>query len=298
MSLPQHLRVIGSRRVFQHFLPPIGNPFPSSEFSLVKPGQAGPTMENFPDDDLLTIVVNPDECEIDGLTSLRGVVWLWFLEPVFQQDKTRTSAAPRLAKAAEEPSTRRRNYLERVLANRGLSIVVSDSDSYEYCVRQGYDARLSPPPVSDGVAGFSATEEVTIQVLTRHEQTEYTRRFLDLLPSQVTHAEADFLFETQSPKIPSHWVVPQETVTSCFPYEAAIAVVAGQTLITNALHPRWGLEAGLDYLEYSTPEELRRIVDHINRYPRSTQLMSWRGRLKSHSFLASVVYRRMLPISL
>ena len=106
MSLPQHLRVIGSRRVFQHFLPPIGNPFPSSEFSLVKPGQAGPTMENFPDDDLLTIVVNPDEYEIDGLTSLRGVVWLWFLEPVFQQDKTRTSAAPRLAKAAEEPSTR------------------------------------------------------------------------------------------------------------------------------------------------------------------------------------------------
>jgi len=294
MSLPQHLRVIGSRRIFQFFIPPAGDLFPTSEFLLVEPGQAGSTMGNFPDDDSLTIVVDPDDYEADALVSLRGVVWLWFLRPLFQENRTRSSVAPRLARAAEESLLRRRNYLERVLGNRALSVVVSDTASYEYCVCQGYDVHLSPPPVSDAVSAIATTTEATISVLTRHELTEYTRQYLELLPTQVILTEVGSFFETESPQIPSHWVVLQETLTSCFPYEAAIAVVAGQTLISEALSPRWGLEPGLDYIEYSTPEELRRIVEHLARYPHSTHLMSWRGKAKSQLFFSSQIYHRLL----
>ena len=297
MSVPQNLRVIGSRRILQFFLPPAGDLFPSSEFLFVEPGQAGSTMGNLPDDDSLTIVVDPDDYEPDVVASLRGVVWLWFLRPLSQVNGTRASVAPRLAGAAEEILLGRRNYLERVFANRALTIVVSDAKSYEYSVRQGFDVRLSPPPVSDVVSGFAANREATISVLTRQERTEYTRQYLDVLPSQVSLAEAGSLFETDSPRIPSHWVVLQETLTSCFPYEAAIALVAGQTLISEALSPRWGLEPGLDYIEYSTPEELHRIVEHLARYPHSTQLMSGRGKAKSQSFIASQVYSRLFPDS-
>lgn len=293
MSVPQHLRVIGSRRIFQFFLPPAGDLFPSSEFLFVEPGQAASTMGNFPDDDSLTIVVDPDDYEADALASLRGVVWLWFLRPLFQVSGARTQVAPRLVRAAEESLLRRRNYLARVLGNRALSVVVSDAESYEYCVRQGYDVHLGPPPVSDSVSAIALTTEATISVLTRHELTGYTRQFLEVLPAQVILTEEGSFFETESPQIPSHWVVLQETLTSCFPYEAAIAVVAGQTLISEALSPRWGLEAGLDYIEYSTPEELCRIVEHLVRYPHSTHLMSWRGKVKSQTFIASQVYSRL-----
>ena len=294
MSGPQHLRVIGSRRIFQLFLPPAGDLFPSSEFLFVEPGQGGSTIGNLPEDDSLTIVVDPDDYEPEAMASLRGVVWLWFLRPLSQVNGTRASVAPRLARAAEEFLLGRRNYLERVFANRALSVVVSDAESYEYSVRQGYDVRLSPPPVSDVVSAIATSTEATISVLTRHEPTEYTRQYLDVLPSQVSLAEAGSLFESESPQIPSHWVVLRETHTSCFPYEAAVAVVAGQALISEPLSPRWGLEAGLDYIEYSTPEELRRIVEHLARYPHSTHLMSWRGKAKSQNFTASRVYRRLL----
>ena len=250
-------------------------------------------MGNLRDDDSLTIVVDPDDYGADALASLRGDVWLWFLRPLFQVNETRTSVAPLLARAAEESLIRRRNYLGGAFANRALSVVVSDTESYEYCVRQGYDVRLSPPPVSDVVSAFAATAEASISVLTRHELTEYTRQYLNVLPTQVTLTEVGSLFETETPQIPSHWVVLQETLTSLLPYEAAIAVVSGQTLISEALSPRWGLEAGLDYIEYSTPEELRRIVEHLVRYPHSTHLMARRGKAKSQSFLASQVYRRL-----
>ena len=133
-----------------------------------------------------------------------------------------------------------------------------------------------------------------ISVWTQGEPTQYLRKFLEELPPQVVVGEGVLLSETEAPKVPTHWVVPQDTLTQSFPYEAAMAVVAGQTMISEVLSPRWGLEPGLDYLEYSTPEELRRIVEHSLRYSWSTQLMAWRGKLKSTIFLASQVYPRLL----
>ena len=294
MSIPQHLRVIGSRRILRFFLPPEGKPFRSSEFLLVEPADAGAVFRELPDDGCLTIVVDPDDYETEALNRLSGLVWLWFLRPIVHESSLSSSVAPHLARIADESLAERRNFLARVALGDSSSIVVSDEESFEYCSRQGNQVLLSPPPVSDEVAGFPSANPTVISVWTQGDSTQYLGKFLQELPPQVVMGEGVLLSETESPKAPTHWVVPQDTLTQSFPYEAAMAVVAGQTLISGVLSPRWGLEPGLDYLEYSTPEELRRIVEHSLRYPQSTQLMSWRGKLKSTIFLASQVYPRLL----
>jgi hypothetical protein len=294
MAIPQHLRVIGSRSIFRFLIPPEGKPFRSSEFLLVEPANAGAVFRELPDDDSLTVVVDPDNYEIEALNRLPGLVWLWFLRPIGHESSSSSSVAPNLARIADEALATRRNFLERVVLGDSSAIVVSDEESFEYCSHQGNQVLLSPPPVSDDVAEFPSANQTVISVWTQGDSTEYLRKFLEELPPQVVMGEGLLLSETESPKIPTHWVVPQDTFTQSFPYEAAMAVVAGQTLISGVLSPRWGLEPGLDYLEYSTPEELRRIVEHNVRYPHSTQLMAWRGKLKSTIFLASQVYPRLL----
>ena len=251
-------------------------------------------MKNLPDDDALTVVVDPDDFECDALLSLRGVVWLWFLQPLHQESSTLVSVAPRLARGTEESLMRRRSFLEEVLANGGFSVVVSDAESYEYCARQGYHVFLSPPPVSDSVSAPSASAEKKFAVLRPREQTEYLRKYLDALPTKPALVDVGSLLEIESPQIPSHWIVLRDSLTKCFPYGAAIAAVAGQTLISEALHPHWGLEPGLDYVEYSTPEELRRIVEQIARHPHSTQLVAWRAGAKRDNFVASKIFLRLV----
>jgi hypothetical protein len=251
-----------------------------------------------PDDDFLTVVVDPDDYETEAFNRLPGLVWLWFLRPIAHESSSSSSVAPHLARIAGESLAARRNFLAEVALGDSSAIVVSDEESFEYCSRQGSQVLLSPPPVSDEVADFPSTEQTVISVWTQGDSTEYLRKFLEELPPQAVLAEGVWLSETESPKAPTHWVVPQDSVTQSFPYEAAMALVAGQTLTSEVLSPRWGLEPGLDYLEYSTPEELRRIVEHSVRYPQSTKLMSWRVKTKGFIFNASVVYPRLLEIFL
>ena len=298
MSIPQHLRVIGSRRILRFFLPPEEKPFRSSQFLLVEPADAGAVFRELPDDGCLTIVVDPDDYETEALNRLPGLVWFWFLRPMAHESSSSSPVAPHLARIADESLGARRNFLARVALGDLSAIVVSDEESFEYCSRQGNQVLLSPPPVSDELADFPSTEQTMISVWTQGEPTRYLRKFLEELPPQVVMGEGVLLSETESPKAPTHWVVAQDTLTQSFPYEAAMAVVAGQTLISGVLSPRWGLEPGLDYLEYSTPEELGRILEHSLRYPQSTQLMAWRGQKKSLILNASVVYPRLLEILL
>jgi len=294
MSEPQHLRVIGARSIFQFFLPPGGSLFRSCDFLLVEPRKARESLRNLPDNDGLTIVVNPDDYPIDALASLRGVVWLWFLRPIHRERSPHSSVAPRLTRSSEESSMTRKSFLDSLEAKPSVSIVVSDAESFEYCNRRGIRVRLSPPPVTDGVADLASSSEATISVWTPEKSTEYVRKFVEALPPEVLATELPRVVDPALIKVPTHWVVPQEDFMRAFPYEAAMALVAGQTLISEALVPRWGLEPGLDYIEYSTPEELFRIVEHIARYPHSTQLMSSRGKSKSRTFVASQVYVQLL----
>lgn len=297
MSSHQQLRVVGSRPIFRFFLPPPGKPFRSSEFLLAGPGQPGLRQLNAPNSHTLTIVVEPEDYEVESLASLPGVVWLWFLSPLVQEESSPILEAPRLARQAQEILAHRRRFLEDLLANNPFSVVVSDSESFEYCESRGYDARLSPPPVSEDVSAFAKIKESGISVMNLRERTDYSLQYLNLLPNPVELAEVDSFFEAESLKIPSHWVLLRETLSPCFPYEAAFAVVAGKTLISQALTARWGLEPGLDYIEYSTPEELCRVINHLARYPQSTQLMSWRGMAKSQIFSATRVFSRLFSES-
>lgn len=294
MPSPQHLRVISSRRIHRFFLPPLGMPFQSSEFVWVNPGQEKLSIENIPGDDSLTVVVDPDNFSVEALSAVQGTVWLWFLNPLIQKNFPFMSDAPRLAKLAEESLVKRRDYLEEVIGNGPVSVVVSDQESFDYCARQGYEVQLSPPPVSDAVSTFASSTERVISARASFKRTEYLRQYLEVLPARLVRIDTDSTFESEVSDFPSHWIVLRDSLVSGFPYEAAVAAMAGQTLISEALSPRWGLEPGLDYIEYSTPEELRRIVEHIVRYPLSTQLMARRAKSKSHSFAGSKVFLRLL----
>lgn len=291
MSKLQRLRVIGARSILRFFLPREGRLFSSCEFFLTKPGEAGLLFRNLPDDDSLTIVVNPDDYKGEELTSLPGNVWFWFLKPIYRE---RSNYPPETPASLFTATDARRSFLESLEANSRGMFVVSDSESFLYMDERGMRARLSPPPVTDTVADFVPASGASICVWAQEKASKYVSKFLEALPASVAanefHLDANFPFT----KTPTHMVVLQQDFVRAFPYEAAMTLVAGRTLISEALVPRWGLESGLDYLEYSTPEELRRIVEHLARYPNSTHLMSWRGRLKSQTFKASQVYSRLL----
>ena len=172
-------------------------------------------------------------------------------------------------------------------------VIVPDEASFDYCHQQDLRVILSPPPVSDAATLLKSSDPVMLATWINKEPSSYTRLFVEGLPALVQRFEGDLMMKTNS-TWPSHLIITHDSPGKSLPYEAAIFFRAGATLVTGPLWPRWGLEAGLDYLEYSTPEELRRIVHHLVRYPKSTQLMARRGAQKSVLFNATGVYQRIL----
>lgn len=294
MATPRRLRVIGPREIYRLLLPPEGKHFESLEFSPVTPGEGNSEFSKPTDDQLLTIVVDPESYEASDLAQIAGPVWYWFLEPIATITSERLSEAPRLALVAEESIETRREFLVTLPLNDLSVIVASDRWTFDYCSSVSPRVLLSPPPVNDELAHTPITSNATIRVWPPAKQSPYLQKFLEPLPRDAVMAGIESLAEGQVWTVPSHWVVPQSGLHHAFPYEAAMALVAGQTLITESLVQSWGLEPGLDYIEYSTPDELHRIVEHLMRYPESTRLMAGRGKTKSSMFIASNVYARLL----
>ena len=294
MSTPRRLRVIGPKKNYRFFLPPDGEFFQSSDFFFVAPGQALGKVSKLSDSDSLTVVISPDCYDVNELRTIMGRALFWYLEPVFKGNPSEWLEAPRLGAAASEILEKRCQHLSQLGPRDSSVVVVSDQDSFEYCSNTGHSVMISPPPVSDSLADQVLSSRATIAVWVPSPASNYVKEFLAQLPAGTNQLEALAKTEAGFLKVPSHWVVPRSTLLHSFPYEAAMALVAGQTLISETLRPRWGLEPGLDYIEFSTPEELGRIVQHISRYPEATRLLSWRGKSKSSLFSASEVYRRLL----
>ena len=61
-----------------------------------------------------------------------------------------------------------------------------------------------------------------------------------------------------------------------------------------SLSPSNGLDAGFDYLEASTPDDLVSFVGLITEDPAQFEWMRLRGRQKAEAFRASRVYARLL----
>ena len=293
MSITQHRRVIGSRSIFRFFLPPEGKPFRSSQFLLVEPADAGAVFRELPDDGCLTIVVDPDDYLPAHTALLSGPIAFWFLSRLALDRTELYREAPGLLTAAKENIEKRAMFLKGRNLEDVRSIVVSDLASYDFCLALGINSVLSPPPVSDEVyRGNALPSGKSLGWWTLHDS--YSSKFLSVIHKtdgvdlRMTDSGVESMLAG------NFSIVVHNPAVSGFPYEAAVSLAAGHTLIATELHPLWGLEPGIDFLEVSTPEELRYLVQSLLRGESVTQLLSFRGQRKAGVFNAERVFRELM----
>jgi hypothetical protein len=83
-----------------------------------------------------------------------------------------------------------------------------------------------------------------------------------------------------------------------FENRVSLSLAAGRLVISEALSPSHGLEAGIDYVEVADPWELERAIWAVKQYPEAYEPMRLRGRLKAELFRASRIYPRLVAAAL
>jgi hypothetical protein len=88
-------------------------------------------------------------------------------------------------------------------------------------------------------------------------------------------------------------VVMAESPGGALPARAFAVLAAGRLLITPRLETTFGLEDGLDHLEFATPDEAVDAVRAFGAAPETFGRVAVWGRLKAEQQRASVVYARL-----
>lgn len=88
-------------------------------------------------------------------------------------------------------------------------------------------------------------------------------------------------------------VVMAESPGGALPARAFAVLAAGRLLITPRLETTFGLEDGLDHLEFATPDEAVDAVRAFGAAPETFGRVAAWGRLKAEQQRASVVYARL-----
>lgn len=293
MRESEHLLVIGSEPQFENFLPPIGGLFASAEFVFADPSKIETMPSTSASVRTLTILVNPDDYPLDLVNSLSGAVWLWFLRRLALVERNEYLESPRLFNEAREGIQRRADYLKQLDSQRDRKVVVSDEASYEFCADLGVNVRLSPPPVNDELSKTqSPTGEVFLAAW--NSRTAFSLGILSAMPEEwFRSVDRSFVTMEEMSGI-NQSIILQDSVVSEFPYEFALCLTAGHLVISQAIEPSWGLEAGIDYLEITTPDELFYVVEALRRNPFSANLMRTRGMDKGKIFFASRVIPKLI----
>jgi hypothetical protein len=78
------------------------------------------------------------------------------------------------------------------------------------------------------------------------------------------------------------------------PSQALLHLAAGQLLIAERLTPPCGLEAGIDFIEIGTREELTTVLHQLRARPDAYHRVRIRGRLKADAHRASHVWPRLV----
>ena len=295
MTVPQNLRVIGSRSIYRYFLPPSGEPFTSSEFILADPAKAQQFFVGDAGENSITIVINPFEYSRQSIELLPGEVWLWFLKRVAASELEVMGSSGKLAQQAREILESRKYFVRSIKMRENWTVIVSDAASRDFCETHGVRAILSPPPVRPVVQQQVAlTRPRKADFLFFTDPSDYGQPFHLALSRWARSGSVGRREDFQSQQSVTHSVVTSESVVPSFPYEVAISLCLGKCVLAAALTPRWGLEPGIDFIEFSTPDELFHLVEMIHRFPQSTQLMAERGILKGAVFSSSSVFSRLL----
>jgi hypothetical protein len=79
-----------------------------------------------------------------------------------------------------------------------------------------------------------------------------------------------------------------------FENRVSIAMAAGHLVISEPLSPAHGLQAGGDYVEVGTPEELLKVVQLLASEPNALWEVQEQGRREAERFRASAVYPPLL----
>jgi hypothetical protein len=79
-----------------------------------------------------------------------------------------------------------------------------------------------------------------------------------------------------------------------FENRVCLHLAAGHLVVSETLSPTHGLEPGIDYLEFSEPDELLSMLRTVGRHPHAYRRVRVRGRRKAEQYRASVVWPRLV----
>lgn len=78
-----------------------------------------------------------------------------------------------------------------------------------------------------------------------------------------------------------------------FENRVCLHLAAGHLVLSETLSPTHGLEPGIDYLEFSEPDELLGMLRVVTRHPEAYHRVRVRGRRKAEAYRASTVWPRL-----
>lgn len=79
-----------------------------------------------------------------------------------------------------------------------------------------------------------------------------------------------------------------------FENRVCLHLAAGHLVVSETLSPTHGLEPGIDYLEFSQPDELLSMLRTVARHPQAYRRVRVRGRRKAERYRASRVWPRLV----
>jgi hypothetical protein len=79
-----------------------------------------------------------------------------------------------------------------------------------------------------------------------------------------------------------------------FPAQAPLHLAAGHLLLSQRLQPSYGLEPGIDLLEFDSVDRLQTLLIQLRRRPDAYERVRIRGRLKAEEHRASRVWPRIV----
>jgi hypothetical protein len=79
-----------------------------------------------------------------------------------------------------------------------------------------------------------------------------------------------------------------------FENRVCLHLAAGHLVVSETLSPTHGLEPGIDYLEFSEPDELLVSLRTAHRHPETYHRVRVRGRRKAEQYRASIVWPRLV----
>lgn len=242
------------------------------------------------DASVVAIVVDPHRTTIEQLALMPSRQIWWFLDPIGDLDSSSLASSPHLLDYAAKVLEERRACFSEV-GSLPSHVIVSDESSASWVRGLGMSALLTQPPVSDalflGVPEHSASI-VTLRPISPHSALFFRPLENNLVTSVDDNAHGESLMRAL--KKFSLGLSIGASVQRGFPYEAAVHLAAGHALLSDRLEPLHGLEPGIDYFEFASPEEVFHLVSYLERSPEALHLMRHRGHSKAEYFRASLVW--------